>query len=110
MTKTEALTIINLGIGTPRKTPQEEPVEEAASVNGAGEQSEEAMEEEEVSHEPDDRQLLSLVVEELEERYPGDEGEAQIDKILQIMRDAFDQAKASTTEQNGTMVNGKAET
>lgn len=104
LTKTEALMLINLGIGTPRPTGQQVPAE----TNGEGDEEEAAAGEEQP--EPDDRQLLSLVVEELEERYPGEEGEAQIDTILQIMRDAFDQAKASGAVQNGTAVNGEAPT
>ena len=95
--------LINLGIGTPRTAA----ARISSDVNGEGEENTAAEEEQ---PEPDDRQLLSLVVEELEERYPGEEGEAQIDSILQIMRDAFDQAKASSAGQNGTAVNGEAPT
>ena len=108
LTKTEAIMVINLGIGTPRTATLSESVEETAPVNGDEEENGERAEEEQ--HEPDDRQLLSLVVEELEERYPGEKGEAQIDKILQIMKDAFDLAMASTADRNGTTTNGTSNT
>lgn len=54
--------------------------------------------------EPDDRQLLSLIIEELEERFSGEEGEAKIEKILATMRTEYDRAQvtAAANGANGT--------
>lgn len=105
LTKTEALMLINLGVGTQRSGSQQATSGAAPSVNGDGKEHDEEMAEEEP--EGDDRQLLSLVVEELEERFPGDEGSAVIDNIVQIMKDSYETARttngaAHTSKTNGT--------
>jgi hypothetical protein len=101
--------LINLGVGAQRNGSQPKGADAALpSVNGDGEElGEDAAEEEQ---EQDDRQLLSLVVEELEERFPGEEGEAIIDNILQIMKDAYDNVKASNGDQHGAATNGTSPT
>ncbi|KAK5065256.1 hypothetical protein LTR84_001094 [Exophiala bonariae] len=92
LTKTEALMLINLGVGTQRSGSQQLNSGAAApSVNGDGMAHDEDMAEEEP--EQDDRQLLSLVIEELDERFPGDEGSAKIDNILQVMKDSYNTAR-----------------
>ncbi|EXJ87747.1 hypothetical protein A1O1_04673 [Capronia coronata CBS 617.96] len=94
LTKTEVFMLINLGIGLPRN--------QSSQPSAAAEDGEEENEAEEVQ-EPDDRQLLSIVIEELEDRFPGEEGEAKIEKILQTMRTEFNRAQAATkaNEANG---------
>lgn len=99
VTKTEALVLINLGIGLPRN---QSPPKEAETNGESEEPDEEAAED--AQEEPDDRQLLSLVIEEVDDRFPGDEGEDKIQKILETMRAEFDRAsaKATTNGTNGT--------
>lgn len=101
--------LVNLGVGTPRNGNQPKVADAALpSVNGDGEEfGEDAAEEEQ---EQDDHQLLSLVVEELEERFPGEEGEAMIDNILQILKDAYDQVQASNGDQHEVATNGTSPT
>lgn len=109
LTKTEALMLINLGVGAQSNGNQQKAGDAAPpSVNGNGEElGEEAAEEEQ---EQDDRQLLSLVVEELEERFPGEEGETMVDKILQIMKDAYQEVPPSNGDQHFTTANGTSPT
>ncbi|KEF61447.1 uncharacterized protein A1O9_03013 [Exophiala aquamarina CBS 119918] len=105
LTKTEALMLINLGVGAHRNGSQQKAGDAAPpSFNGNGEElGEEAAE---VEQEQDDRQLLSLVVEELEERFPGEEGEAMIDSILQIIKDAYQDLRPSNEDPHITTLNG----
>lgn len=102
LTKTEVFMLINLGVGLPR-TQYSQPA--AGAANGAD--GDEEQEEAEEVQEPDDRQLLSIVIEELEERFSGEEGEAKVEKILETMRAEFDKAQASA---NGDGVNGNEAT
>jgi hypothetical protein len=96
LTKTEALVLINLGVGLPR-TP--------GSTSTANAEAEEVDEEAaaEESQEPDDRQLLLLVIEELEERFSDEKSDA----LLKLMRTEFDraQAKESATTNGATAMN-----
>ena len=99
--------MVNLGIGTPRNQGAQTSTDAEAMNGDAEEQAEGAEEEEEEAPpEADDRQLLSLVIEELEERFAGDEGEEKINEILQTVRDEFDRAQSSIAGQNGVVTNG----
>ncbi|KAI1616701.1 hypothetical protein EDD36DRAFT_415587 [Exophiala viscosa] len=97
VTKTEALVLINLGVGLPRN----QPTEKEAEINGdAEEPNEEGAED--AQEEPDDRQLLSLVIEEVDDRFSGEQGEDKIQKVIETMRSEFDKAKATTNGTNGS--------
>ena len=101
LTKTEAFMLVNLGVGLPRNLNTQASADtDTAAANGElgeanGDQAAEEVQE------SDDRQLLSLVIEELEERLPGEQGEAKVEKILQTMKTEFDRAQARTNP-NGT--------
>ncbi|OQV03363.1 hypothetical protein CLAIMM_08414 [Cladophialophora immunda] len=60
-----------------------------------------AAEGEEEPPESDDRQFLSLVIEEMEERFSGEEGEAQVQQILETMREEYNRAHATHASANG---------
>ena len=95
LTKAEVFNLINLGVGLPR-------TQSASKPDGADDEME--VDEEEAAEdagEPDDRQLLSLIIEELEERFSGEEGEAKIEKILDTMRTEYERAQV-TVAANGT--------
>ncbi|KAK7892369.1 hypothetical protein LTR67_007465 [Exophiala xenobiotica] len=98
LTKAEVFTLINLGVGLPRNQPASKPEGADDAMEVDEEQPAEDVEE------PDDRQLLSLIVEELEERFSGEEGEAKIEKILNTMRTEYDRAHvtAAANGANGT--------
>lgn len=99
--------LINLGVGRQRSGSQQTNSGAAApSVNGDGdgEEPDEEMAEEEP--EQDDRQLLSLVIEEFDERFPGDEGAAMIDDILHIMKESNEKARTSNNDPHATTTNG----
>lgn len=106
------MTLINLGIGLNRGQNSDvvpsigetmegvvngegETSARAAEAQAEGEETDAAAQEQadeaemEAESEPDDRQLMALVVEELEERFPGEEGEEKIRQILQLMRDSI---------------------
>lgn len=103
LTKTEILVLINLGVGLPRSQSSQPATEaDGGEIEGDPEDSEPPPGEEE--QEIDDRQLLSLVIEELDERFAGDQGEAKIEKILQTMRTEFSRAQttAAANGANGT--------
>ncbi|KAL2434381.1 hypothetical protein ABEF95_005689 [Exophiala dermatitidis] len=91
LTKTEAFMLINLGVGIPKNRPSQ-----PAAEGDGGEGAEE-------TQESDDRQLLAVVIEELTDRFPDEDGEDMVGRILEIMQTEFDQAQAST---NGTGTNG----
>ena len=102
LTKTEAFMLVNLGIGLPRKqNPQAAADTDASLANGELEEIKGEQADEE-GQESDDRQLLSLVIEELEERFPGEQGEAKAEQILQTMKTEFDRARAHTKANSDT--------
>ncbi|EXJ56372.1 uncharacterized protein A1O5_12639 [Cladophialophora psammophila CBS 110553] len=118
LTKTEALMLINLGLGLPRGQQQQQAADDNAQMEGVTGEGDDVdddddaaaadetngqrtAEGEEEPLDPDDRQFLSLVVEELEERFPGEEGEAQIQKILETMREEYNRAHAMHASSNG---------
>ncbi|KAH0832593.1 hypothetical protein AYO21_06014 [Fonsecaea monophora] len=117
LTKTEAFVLINLGLGLPRGQQLRQTTdgdEQAERVNGEGDGDEDdgggdadvngvdgTAEGDEEPQEPDDRQFLSLVIEELEERFPGEEGEAKIQQILETMREEYNRAHAANASTNG---------
>ncbi|KIX99971.1 uncharacterized protein Z520_04609 [Fonsecaea multimorphosa CBS 102226] len=121
LTKTEALGLINLGLGLPRGQQQQQNADEddqAQDVNGEGDNNDDVDDhapadgvdgqipaEGEEQPEPDDRQFLSLVIEELEERFPGEEGEAQVQQILETMREEYNRAHAAHASANGDTKN-----
>jgi transposase len=122
LTKTEAYMIVNLGLGLPRKREgqeqvlqngeemmAEESIEQPENYEGSAE-SKAATEEEEIvvdeaQHEAtpwrDDTWVLDNVVEELGERFPGEEGREQIQQIFQTMKEEFDQAQSQHATMNG---------
>lgn len=121
LTKPEALMFVNLGVGTPKSLlPQgpvadEDPEAEAEAVNGADEghqgmpTDEEQVDEEMEDADPHssyDRQLVPILVEEFEERFPGGQSEETVEEILKTIRESYDQAMASTTTRNGSGTNG----
>lgn len=124
LTKPEALMFVNLGVGAPKSLlPQgpvadEDPEPEAEAVNGAddddtghqGMSTEEEQVDEEMEdadpHSSYDRQLVPILVEEFEERFPGGQSEETVEEILNTIRESYDQAMASTTTRNGSGTNG----
>jgi hypothetical protein len=122
LTKTEAYMIVNLGLGLPRPREgqeqqltngddpaAEESIEQpdrhdgSAGSNPAAEEDGTVMEDaqQEVPPWRDDTWVLDNVVEELGERFPGEEGREQIHKIFQTMKDEFDRAESKHTTVNG---------
>ncbi|KIV79346.1 hypothetical protein PV11_06912 [Exophiala sideris] len=97
VTKTEALVLMNLGVGLPRK----QPAPKESETNGDSDEPNEDGAED-AQDEPDDRQLLSLVIEEVDDRFSGEQGEDKIQKIIETMRTEFDKATATTDGTNGT--------
>lgn len=127
LTKTEALMLVNLGIGIPKKLlPQtsiaasEEP--EAEPTNGADDEAheeetvvkEEGDEDEEMEeadpHSSYDRQMIPVLVEELEDRFPGGESESKIEEILQTLRNSYNLVTAADAGKNGAGTNGTGPT
>ena len=93
--------LVNLGVGLPRTQPtQITATTENGATNGETDEANGEPDAEEV--EPDDRQLLSLVIEELEERYAGEQGDAKIEKILKAMKTEFERAQALTNRSGTT--------
>lgn len=105
LTKTEVYSIINLGIGLPRPASAVNGEAEGMDVEGEGEAS--TADDEVVAHitvptedgdgstdaiiedDTDGRELLRLVVDSLDERFPGDEGEEKILAMLKVLRDCI---------------------
>lgn len=93
--------LINLGAGLPRNQYTQPVLEaETGEANGNADEDNEETTADDVQ-EPDDRQLLSLVIEELDERFPGEQGEAQIERILKTVKTEYDQAHAAHAAANG---------
>ena len=95
LTKTEVLSLINLGIGLQVSQSQDATAEQVngevngdATTNGDGIKHEEGENEEEEAEEGAEsglnQLLFSLVVEEADERFAGEVGDAQIDEILRV--------------------------
>ncbi|RVX67674.1 hypothetical protein B0A52_07797 [Exophiala mesophila] len=116
LTKPEALMLVNLGIGTPKSLlPQgSAPGEDAETDVVNGDDAENLTNEEPADEEMEDadphtsydRQLVPILVEEFEERFPGDQSEQTVEEILNTIRESYDQAMASTTTRNGSGTNG----
>lgn len=116
LTKTEVFSIINLGIGLPRPQPAINGEAEGMEVDEQGEEAADNDEHEPVAHiaveegeegadavvEEDSggRQLLQVVVDSLDERFSGDEGEETIQAVLKVLRDCIN--LPSTNSTNGT--------
>lgn len=102
LTKTEVFNLINLGVGLPTAQSTQKSVEAGDGMDVDGEGAGE-----DAAEEPDYRQMLSLIVEELEDRFPGDEGEAKIQKIFDTMRNEYQRAKkGKSTKGTKVKMNG----
>jgi len=110
LTKTEVLSLINLGVGLPR--PQATEVnghtEDEMDVEGTDGQAEQSNAEvggdEAASHEeeaanpaagPNGRELLSLIVENIEDRFSEEEREEKIDGILNVLKECMTQSNTN---------------
>lgn len=82
LTKTEVLNLINLGVGARTTTP---------GTQQDGEEAEEVDEEALTSR---DVAFFKVAVEEAEERFAGDEGEARILEAVGIMREVLQEKPA----------------
>jgi hypothetical protein len=105
LAKTEVFTILNLGIGLPKAQQQQDNTSGEAEVNGDGDvpadDEEQAQPAEETSEGTPDVDLLSCAVHNLYERFPGDEGQEQIQKIIDTMKEEYEQALAKEAHTNG---------
>jgi hypothetical protein len=120
LTKPEIFMMINLGIGIARGQPEQqyandshnvnseavESMEEAAAMeDGVGangdEEPEKIGEGPEEAYQPSDMELFSCVIEDLDDRFPGEEGQAQIQKLLETMRKEYDRAHSIYASMNG---------
>ncbi|KIW65945.1 hypothetical protein PV04_08158 [Phialophora macrospora] len=123
LSKTEAFMMINLGVGLARGYEQQpfmngdqdnvntvsSSIESAAANENAGTSGDEEQpnpegQEDEAAYQPSDLELLSCVVEELDDRFPGDEGQEQIQKIVQTIREEYERAQSKHASTNGDAV------
>ncbi|EXJ57329.1 hypothetical protein A1O7_07676 [Cladophialophora yegresii CBS 114405] len=121
LTKTEAFMMINLGVGL-RTGYEQQPStngdrdgnngaisgtaesasgNENAGTSGDEEQHDPAGGGNEAAYQPSDVELLSCVIEEFEDRFPGEEGQGQIQKIVQLIRDEYERAHSKHAATNG---------
>ncbi|ETN47068.1 uncharacterized protein HMPREF1541_01258 [Cyphellophora europaea CBS 101466] len=115
LTKTEVYSIVNLGIGLPRVQPSVNGEAEGMEVDGQEEATTNGMEPIAQITMPDDdgddataeadaaddqsgRYLLGLVVENLDERFSGEEGDDKIQAIIRVLRGC---TALSTSTTNG---------
>ena len=100
LTKTEVLTLINLGLGMPRSRP----VKVKAFANGHTEVanaekdgSDEAQDQmlEEGTDEPNYRALVDCVIESVGERFAGEAGELKLEEIITVLKECIGEANAS---------------
>ena len=68
--------------------------------NEEGEPSTEAAQLED-SYQPSDLELLACVIEDLDDRFPGEEGQEQLQVILETIRGEYDKAHAAHASTNG---------
>ncbi|ETI25632.1 hypothetical protein G647_02406 [Cladophialophora carrionii CBS 160.54] len=121
LSKTEAFMMVNLGVGLARGYEQQPSANggrdgdmkavsgtaestsgnENAGTSGDEEQHEPVGEGDEAAYQPSDMELLSCVIEEFEDRFPGDEGQEQIQKIVQLIRDEYQSAQTKHAATNG---------
>lgn len=118
--KTEVFALINLGIGRDKKGPatgqggEAQPEANGEAAEGEdeekGDEKEELVKEEEENGEEEEEEaqnnvdlmLFELIVEDSDERFPGDKGQQQISEILGILRDTI----ATHEKTNGNATNG----
>ncbi len=108
LTKTEALTLINLGLGLPRLQPANANLETNGNVTEGVEVKDESGEASNTKEggdptsetmmspgavEPNFRALADCVIEDIGERFPGDEGEEKIEQILSVLEECIEEVK-----------------
>lgn len=84
LTKTEVMNLINMGIGV--RVSQQQNEEQVKGDAEGEEEPDQPDEEAEISR---DVQFFKVVVEEADERFPGDDGEETIRKIVSIMKETI---------------------
>ena len=113
LTKTEALTLINLGLGLSRSQPAKANIETKGHTRGEPEGKKENDEADEANEadaptsetviapadeegpvEPNFRALADCAIENVGERFSGDEGEQKIEEILSVLQECIEEAKA----------------
>lgn len=91
--KVEVLNLINVGIGVRATQPQ---------GDANNEDEDEPDQEAEISR---DIQFFKVIVEEADERFPGEEGEERIREVISIMRDTTNTSE-NADKMNGVELNG----
>jgi hypothetical protein len=77
------------------------PANEITGTAGDEKQASPVGQEDEAAYQPSDMELLSCVIEELEERFPGDEGQERIQEIVQTIREEYERAQSIHASTNG---------
>lgn len=118
LTKTEVYTMINIGIGLPRGQAKQQLVNGNGHVNGdaigdeedatqydeSGAAGDEGDVEPTADAEPfvsADYSLIPAIIEEFGERFPGEEGQEQVQKILDTIREEYELAQNVQDSTNG---------
>ncbi|KAJ9610275.1 hypothetical protein H2200_005052 [Cladophialophora chaetospira] len=115
LSKTEAYMAINLGVGLGKRQQVQQSVNASQHTNGdvaeeegegtgaADDQEQEnpAQEEQDELYQPSDTELLTCVIEEWEDRYPGEEGQEQLQKISETIREEYQRAQSTHATTNG---------
>ncbi len=100
--------ITNLGLGLPRGQQVQQSLNGSQHVNGdaveatgEGEQTTMAGEDQEQSFQLPGIELLRCVIEEWDSRFPGDEGQEQLQKILETLGEEYELVHATHATTNG---------
>jgi hypothetical protein len=120
LSKTEAYMMVNLGVGLARGYEQQplmngdqdgdvnavsDSIESTTANDNTGTSEEHEQPspvgQDEAEYQPSDMELLSCVIEELEERFPGDDGQERIQKIVQTIREEYERAQSIHASTNG---------
>lgn len=115
LSKTEVYMTINLGVGLSKSQQVQQSVNGSQHVNGDAVNAEEetaanadddgksssAQEGQEDPYQPSDMELLACVIEEVDDRYPGDEGQEQLEKISETIREEYRRAQSIHADSNG---------
>ncbi|RMZ76056.1 hypothetical protein DV737_g5006, partial [Chaetothyriales sp. CBS 132003] len=93
LTKTEVLSIINLGLGLPRSLPAH--AKTLANHHGHDHEADADAppDQEDGAVEPNFRALAECVIDSLADRFPGDEGEDKIESILAVLEECTREAQ-----------------